>query len=247
MAGLFDPSSIYFQLANAGLLPTWAQQRPTTGADGVYNPDTNRLTALPPSSPFNKTTLAHELTHASQYNFLYPAFNSISDKLKKGSDITSEERQYYEAAKKILNEQPSSVGMYSKIENKVNSDSLKKAIDSLYKIENTNKSKEEYKSYRTQPHELQAFGVGNMSQGGMHGATKKELIGSNYYPHLDPSFATEFDIIMSLYNKLPNSVKETIVNNRKESIEGNKKYYKDTFQPYKFEDRSKDPFISSIK
>ena len=244
MAGLFDPSSIYLQLAQAGLLPQWAQQRPVTGADGSYNPDRNKMVAAAPSNSFNTGTLAHETTHAAQFNLLYPAFNRIADKLKQGTDISQAESQYYEAAKKLLDIQP--FGRYSANEDRTNKASFKRAVDAMYK---SNTGDDSYKSYRTQPHELQAFGVGNMTQGGMHGATKQELIGSGYSPHLDPSFASEFDIIMSLYGKLPPSLREEASVKRKEDIKANNKFYgedkNDSY--YRYENLNKDPFKSSIK
>ena len=244
MAGLFDPSSIYTQLAAAGLLPQWAQQRPLTGTDGSYNPDRNKMIAASPNNSFEKGTLAHEITHAAQFNLLYPAFNRIADKLKQGSEISPVETQYFEAAKKLLGVQP--FGKYSANEDRANKESFKKAVDSMYRSKSGDES---YKSYRTQPHELQAFGVGNMTQGGMHAATKQKLIGGNYSPHLDPSFASEFDIIMSLYGKLPSAVKEESSKKRKEDIKSNIQYFgndkKDSY--YTYEDMNKDPFISSIK
>jgi hypothetical protein len=244
MANLFDPSSIYTQLAQAGLLPQWAQQRPLTGADGSYNPDRNKMIATAPSSSFNKGTLAHETTHAAQFNLLYPAFNRIADKLKQGTEISPAESQYYEAAKKLLDIQPS--GRYSANEDRANKASFKRAVDAMYK---SNSGDLSYKSYRTQPIELQAFGVGNMTQGGMHAATKQELIGGNYSPHLDPSFASEFDIIMSLYGKLPASLKETANTKRKEDIKANNKFLgiDKNDSNYIYEDLIRDPFRSSIK
>jgi hypothetical protein len=244
MANLFDPSSIYLQLAQAGLLPQWAQQRPFTDADGSYNPDRNKMVAAAPSNPFNKGTLAHETTHAAQFNLLYPAFNRIADKLKQGSEISKAESQYYEAAKKLLDIQP--FGRYSANEDRTNKASFKRAVDAMYK---SNTGDDSYKSYRTQPHELQAFGVGNMTQGGMHASTKQQLIGSNYSPHLDPSFASEFDIIMSLYGKLPASLKEAANMKRKEDIKNTTQFLgKDKNDNYYiYEDINKDPFKSSIK
>lgn len=244
MAGLFDPSSIYLQLAQAGLLPQWAQQRPITGADGSYNPDRNKMVAAAPDTSFNRGTLAHETTHAAQFNLLYPAFNRITDKIKQGMDISPAEAQYFEAAKKLLNIQP--FGKFSANEDRTNRESLKKTVDSMYR----SKSRDEgYKNYRTQLHELQAFGVGNMTEGGMHGATKQELIGSGYSPHLDPSFASEFDIIMALYGKLPSSLKQEANTKRKEDIKANDKFYgtdkNDSY--YRYEDLNKDPFKPSIK
>lgn len=244
MAGLFDPSTIYAQLAAAGLLPQWAQQRPLTGADGSYNPDRNRMIAELPSNSFAKGTLAHETTHAAQFNLLYPAFNRIADKIKQGKEVSSEESQYFEAAKKLLDIQP--FGRYSANEDRVNKESFKKAIDAVYKTQSKDSS---YKSYRTQPHELQAFGVGNMTEGGMHSAKKQELIGGNYSPHLDPSFTTEFDIIMSLYGKLPENIRQEAIKKRKEDIQSTVKFLgKDKNEDYYiFEDINKDPFKSSIK
>jgi hypothetical protein len=246
MANLFDPSSIYLQLAQAGLLPQWAQQRPVTGAEGSYNPNQNKLVAVPAFDSLKKGTLAHETTHAAQFNLLFPAFHKISDKLKQGTKVSQAESQYYEAAKKLLNIQPQ--GAYSVEEGKANRDSLQRAVDSMYK---SNADDSQYKAYRTQPLELQAFGVGNMSQGGMHAATQQKLFGSSYHPHLDPSFASEFDIIMSLYSKLPASLKEEASTKRKETIKTNTKSSekdmntKDTL--YSYEDMNTDPFKSSIK
>lgn len=121
------------------------------------------------------------------------------------------------------------------------SEDLDKAVRALYKNTGEGGKKSQYDRYRTSPVELQAFGIGAMTQGGRQ---------KQYYDflpaHLDPSFATEFSILTDQFKKLPQDVKVTSEASKK-TIETSRKTPNKEHSDYLFEDILKDPFASTIK
>lgn len=244
--GLFDPSSLYARLAQANLLPLWSRRSPGGNENGNYAQWTNEMMApLPTEGREEKSTLSHELTHATQYNFLYPALEAIAAKKKQwGSKVTPAEEQFYTAGKKIMNDQPGTVGQFSKIEADKNNESLNAAINALYK------GTADFKPYRTSVDELQAHGIGNMTSGGMSGGEKAKIYSNKFSQHLDPSFATEFSILMDLFDRLPASVKQGVAEQRTKAVEASKKFYPErdaTKSFYKYSSMTEDPFAPTIK
>lgn len=235
--GLFNPSELYARLAKTNLLPLWSRMYPSGNADGSYDPSTNELRALAPENNREETnTLSHELTHATQYNLLYPALSAIAVKKKKSQPITPEEEQFYAAGKKLMNTQPGTVGQFSKLESDKNRNSLDTIINAMYK------GTAAFKPYRTGIDELQAHGIGNMTSGGASATTKS--------PHLDPTMATEFSVLMDLFDRLPTSVQKAIAEQRTTSVEANKKFYPNrdaTKSYYNYSNMTEDPFAPTIK
>ena len=235
--GLFDPSSLYARLAQANLLPLWSRRYPGGNATGSYAPDTNELTALPTTEGTDAVnTVSHELTHASQYNLLYPALSAIAKKKQNNQTVTPEEEQFYTAGKKLMSRQPGTIGQYSKLEAHKNRESLDAIINAMYK------GTDEFKPYRTSIGELQAFGIGNMSRAGQ--TTK------NQNQHLDPTMATEFSVLIDLFDRLPAPVRKAMAEQRATSIEANKKFYPNrdaTKSFYNYSSMTEDPFAPTIK
>lgn len=243
---LFDPSSLYSRLAQANLLPLWSRRSPGGNEGGNYAQWTNEMMApLPTEGRSEKTALSHELTHATQYSFLYPALEAIAKKKKEwGSKITPEEEQFYIAGKKIMNTQPGAVSQFSKIDSDKNNERLNAAINALYK------GTANFKPYRTSIDELQAHGIGNMTKGGMSGDEKAKIYGNNFSQHLDPTFATEFSVLMDLFDRLPTNVKQGIAEQRTKDVEASKKYYPNrdaTKSFYNYSSMTEDPFAPTIK
>lgn len=242
MAGLFDPSNIYTQLAAVGLLPQWAamSKSPETGDPGYYAA-LNRMFA----GKDQKDVLSHEMTHAAQSNLLEATASLLADKKKNGK-LSDQESQFLESYSKLTG-RPYSAGSFDRKKQEKLAEGQKKVVDALYtsrlKDEDKNSS---FNRYRKNPNELQAWGVGNMSV---------PRVGYDPTPsglqHLDPSFATEFDILLNMYKQLPSNLKQESAQKRKDSIQWGKKWYKDQEDMLKntttYEDVFSDPFRPTIR
>lgn len=240
---LFNPSRLYEVLAAQGLLPQVANKPYTgEGAAGRYSSNPNRITADPAALP-------HEMVHATQFNLLRPSAEAIAERKKKREDITPEEERFLEAMQKTYGE---TFGM-SKRKSKPNIDIAKKVkeqqLQGMYypnspdiKDPELKKLLERYDQYRTRREELEAFGV--------EGTLANPLDRSMQGTHLNPSMATEFDILLSLYNSLPSSVKKQTASKRQQEIEqsrsdrSNENTQRGSFT---FNELRSDPFAPTIK
>ena len=228
---LFDASRLYEALKQYNLLPNYGNFTPGGGKEGLFRNQTNTLVA--PSS--NKDAMAHEMTHAVQFNLLKEAASVLQKKKQEGKALTEQEAQYLRAAEQIFNEQYGNIASFDR--SKFFQDSAsRKGIQSLYVDPKNDKT---YTEYRTKPTEIQAHGVGNMSVKGAEATP-----GAN--PHLDPTMTQEFDILFSMFNNLPSEVKQGIASSRQENIKENRKFYEDPYLPYAT-DIFSNPFSSTIK
>jgi hypothetical protein len=230
--GLFNPSRLYEALAAQGLLPQVAKQNsPETGDPGYY-------------SAFNKVFLgrneakdvaAHEMTHAVQSNIIQAAAKSITEKKNK----TDQEKQFLAAYQKLMvgAEGLPVFNMTEALDEL--STAYKKSASALYGSPITST----YDKYRTSPREAQAFGVGNMS------TASQPFIGVQR--HMDPTYTTEFDILLSMYDKLSDSVKKSASDQRKKDIKSSTNFFsrqnRDLEQSAEFIDLFSDPFAPTIK
>jgi hypothetical protein len=236
---LFDASRLYEILKQYNLLPKVTGFEPAGNSSGLFSADTNRIVAAIPSksdaSPeFSKQVLAHEMTHAVQSNLLRNTAYQIQQKIQKGEQVSDQERQYLRASEQIFADSFSNVGNYDSAKHRKDMKAYEKQVRSQYTGIN-----KDYGSYRTSPDEAQAFGVGNMS-------TPVGMMGSQVNSHLDPSIATEFDILLTMYQKLPEALKTTSAANKLEKIQQNRKTSKDIYLPMS-NDLLSDPFPLSIK
>ena len=199
---LFNPSSIYSNLKQQNLLPQQSADYSLGNASGSYIPDRNLLFAPNATDQENRNTLAHEMSHAAQYNLFLPATKTIAKK----KDKTPEEQQFLDAFRKLL---PSLKSGAKVSDRKQAIDVQDKLTEALFK----NKSpRDAYNSYRTESQELQAFGVGNMSQKGQPTNQLQNL-------HLDPTMASEFSLLMNLYENLGAPLKEEATKRRQTLID----------------------------
>lgn len=226
--GLFDPSSLYQALQQRNLLPTWTK---LGGSGGEYDYATNRLRV----SPENKGTMAHEMAHAAQYNLLFPALQNVYEKQRQRKELTTQEKQFLDAMSKIM-----LMGNYTgkDIQNTSKPDELYFSNKS-----DSEKANKAYNTYRTSLTERQAFGVGNMSVPGKTGSDTGGL-------HYDPTMASEFSILMSLYDSLPETVKKQAENTRMKEVQQAREKKPNKYQQYPFietVDVFANPFPPSIK
>jgi hypothetical protein len=225
MANLFDASRLYDALAEQGLLPTHNRI-----SKGLFDPDANRMTGRAPS------TMAHEMTHAVQWNLLMNSAKAIQEKKRQRKNVSKQEEQFLEGMQKIYGEGFGTISQSNET-NKTNSRRIRDAqLKDLYRPTDD----KQYDSYRKSRRELEAFGVGDMSTLG---------VPLDVPPHLNPTMAQEFDILFSLYNSLPQNVKTEFGQRRKEELDWLKqKGYRDKqLDALNFENMLSNPFPPTIK
>jgi hypothetical protein len=230
--GLFNASSVYQLLLENNMVPRIIDASPYgMMGSGLFNPKTNVTVARDPSKALSVAgkqsrteTLAHEFTHAAQENLLAPALARINSKITLKEPVSKEERQFLEGMNKLMTENKS----------------WKDLLQRFY----VPTGNAEFDKYRTEPIELQAWGVGNMTR--PYDKMSDQKYSKNVNPHLNPSMATEFSILAELYSKLPKDTKDISKQNRAYEIEkGRAKdlrgYYKES------SDIFSDPFKSTIR
>ena len=242
--GLFNPSRLYEVLKQYGLLPKHANYSPAGDASGLFSSELNRVVAPDASLvgrdqyPRDATmaTLAHEMTHAVQNNLLRNTAIAIQQKKQKGEKLTDQEQQYLRASEQIFSDQFGNIGNFDSRKYRKDAESYQNMAKEFY---SSPYGRKEFESYRRSPTEAQAFGVGNMSY-------KSDLSRPGQNPHFDPSMATEFDILLSMYQNLPESLKSSAASAKKAQIEKNRQnsddYYLQTAK-----DLFKNPFEPTIK
>jgi hypothetical protein len=242
--GLFNPSRLYEALKQYGLLPKYANMYPGGDATGLFNPEINRLvakdTSLIGKDPYQRdatmATMAHEMTHAVQNNLLLNTAMEIQYKKQRGEKLSDQEQQYLRASEQIFSDQFGNVGSFDRRKFVKDTESYKNMMKDFYSSPRGDK---EFERYRKSPSEAQAFGVGNMSY-----ASDLSRPGQN--PHLDPSMAQEFDILLSMYQNLPESLKSSAATVKQSRIEKNRQSSKDFYMDYA-KDLFKNPFEPTIK
>lgn len=241
--GLFNPSRLYEALKQYGLLPKHANYSPAGDANGLFSAELNRVVApdaalIRDQYPKDATmaTLAHEMTHAVQNNLLRNTAITIQRKKQKGEKLSDQEQQYLRASEQIFSDQFGNIGSFDSRKYRKDSESYQNMAKDFY---SSPYGRKEFESYRRSPTEAQAFGVGNMSY-------KSDLSRPGQNPHFDPSMATEFDILLSMYQNLPESLKSSAASAKKAQIEKNRQnsddYYLQTAK-----DLFKNPFEPTIK
>lgn len=240
---LFNPSVLYEALKEQGLLPQWAQQRPTDGSYGMFKPTRNKLIAPHLNggrgNASNVNTLAHEMTHVVQTNLLESTAETIQDKRLKGQPITEQEAQFLRAAQQILRAQFGTYKVQDKAQEEADRVSYERRMKALYKHRSGDP---DHDLYRTTPTEALAWGVGGMTAGAAGGQ------GERRNPHLNPSMATEFMMLLDMYQRLPKPLRDASASRQREYIEKADQLYgqegKDT---YKYVPMTGDPFKPTIK
>jgi hypothetical protein len=237
--GLFDPSRLYQVLKEANLLPSHSTNSPPSGNTAAYNSSTNRI--MSPTD--DDTFLPHEMAHAVQFNLLQNAALRIQKKKKEGDKITEKENQFLEAAQKIFEEDFSFMpDRRGKAAAEIGKEARKAQLKTMYDPLDRSAG---FNAYRTEPTELQGWGVGEMSS---KIGTKKGKEGTS---HLNPTSTTEFDLLLSMYQQLPANIRQTFTDKRRQAVKENREA--DNFREdprwsmYRFDDIFSDPFKPTIK
>lgn len=235
--GLFDPSVLFEALKNAGMLPQWSNKRPYGGQEGMYYTAQDRMVAPSPDNPYDKNSMAHEMTHAVQNNLLLSSANTIAERIRTGAKVSEQELRFLDASKKIFNKHFGTVGQFDRGLSKQNEAIDKRMMDSLYFKGNKPR---EFDDYRTARNERQAWGVGNMASP-LPDATAFESRPAP--PHFDASMATELSLLLEMYTRLPDEVKEQSKASRQQRVEAERKNNQDSSSKnYQFEQLMTDPF-----
>jgi hypothetical protein len=241
--GLFNASRLYEVLKQYGLLPKHANYSPAGEASGLFSPELNRMVAPdaalvrdPYARDSTMATFAHEMTHAVQNNLLENTAYQIQKKKQQGGKLTDQEAQYLRAAEQLFARQYGNVGSFNKSKYRSDTQSYKNMVKDMFTSPTGNK---DFESYRKSVDEAQAFGVGNMSY-------PSNLRRSGQNPHFDPSMAQEFDILLSMYQNLPESLKNSAAISKQTQIEKNRQTSKD-FYLESAKDMFKNPFEPTIK
>lgn len=195
----FNPSEVYDTLRQQDVLPLW-RRTPST-ATGAYVPSRNVMLAPQPtaSNPITRDTAAHEMSHGVQ-NLMAQAARLLMERRWNREKLDPVEQQFLDTYLKTMGDLPGRVGQFDRTAYDRAQASLRRGVTAMggdvFGGPTTNDKT--YKAYRTSPEELQAWGVGVMSD--PTGATGKI---TEQPRHLNPSFATEFSILMDNYKRLP--------------------------------------------
>jgi hypothetical protein len=218
--GLLNPSFLYEELETRGLLPLISRQTER----GKYDSDANRMSGNTPS------TMAHELTHAAQWNLLMNSAKGIQEKKRSGAKVSSQENQFLDAMQKTYGESFGTAGQANK-RNQEQAGRVRQAqLQSLYNTSGNPK----YDSYRTSRRELEAFGVGDMTSMG----------NLDVKPHLNPTMAQEFGVLFELYKSVPEEAKQSFANKRQADLDWMRQrgYRDQALDPLRFEPFGQNPF-----
>ena len=236
---LFNPSRLYETLKEQGLLPKFVSDDSEGRWQGLYRPKNNTVSF----KDYTLNNTSHEFTHAVQTNLLEPT----AVYLAKKDNLTPKESQFLDAYNKLTGNRIGGSFKYVTSEEKdrqerhrnyvqslvfdrLNEDTKFLLNEPLSKDKDVRAIQKHYRNwheYRTTPDELQAWGVGFSSSNN----EKDENIPS----HVNPSMTTELDILLSMYESLPKSVKEKSSVQRKEDIDN-----------YQFTNLTEDPFLNPL-
>jgi hypothetical protein len=204
----FDPSRLYNVLKEQELLPQTARQVSPESGNPAYYRDFNFLYT---GEAQHRDTVAHEMTHAVQHNIIRATAETLEKKDKK----TKQELQFLDAYQKLM----APDGMVKDArKTQANKAAFNKTAAALY----GKPVETRYDRYRTSPTETQAWGVG------AHSNPNRPLFRPQ--PHMDASYTTEFDMLLSMYDKLPSQLKQASAVKRKEDLTFSKNWFKEQRQ-----------------
>ena len=234
---LFNPSFLYEALKEKGLVPKFVSED-LGRARGIYRTADNTY-----QSEDVKNTLSHEFTHAVQINLLEPTAKYLAGK----GNLTTQEQRFLDSYNKLMNSRvgglsesvtPQEADIQNKNEEYIQSlifdrldenttniltDTQSKDKDFLAKQKNY----QDWYKYRTEPDELQAWGVGF--------SVDPQKTDENVPTHVNPTMARELDMLLSMYKSLPKSVQEEAAVKRKADIKN-----------YEFVNLKEDPFLNPL-
>lgn len=221
-SGLFNPTPMWEQIKEQGLLPPRVDASVNTGA--VYYPNQNSMIVETMSDrdtaymENQRNTLAHEYVHAWNENILKPLIAEISTK----KDRTPEEEQFLKATKQLAGDiypkaEPVRPGLEA--EAQAARRDLESMAGSLQYVDYLKSLAGGKKIHplKNKPEERQGYSIGEM--------TANALIDPEYSvaideqgSHRNATIATDYSILMDMVDRLPEVTKKAAAQKRLESI-----------------------------
>ena len=208
-SGLFDPTPMWEQIQNQGLLPQRVNSSLNSGA--VYYPNQNSMVAKTLNAQdtsqmeYMRDTLAHEYTHAWNENILKPLITEISAK----EDRTPEEENFLKATKQLAGD------IFAEVEpNKVLGALNKRDyLGYLEKLTGDNK----IHRLKQKDQERQSYPIGEMTANAVVDPSYKVAI-DEQGTHRNASVTTDYSILMDFVDRLPEATKKAAAQKRLEGI-----------------------------
>ena len=238
-SGLFNPTPMWEQIKEQGLLPQRVDASLNKGA--VYYPNQNSMVVRTLNDQDTKRmedmrdTLSHEYTHAWNENILKPLIATIEEKENK----TEQEENFLKAVSQLAGD------IYPELtlENAV--DKINKKGDYLDYLKSLLGGREIHELQSGQD-ERQAYAIGQMTSNTSANPDYADAYeGNNNLGHRNASVATDYSILIDMVANLPKSTKDAAAKKR---LEGIKEFQEGSVQKGWMEDSKQDlvnPFFKS--
>jgi hypothetical protein len=248
-SGLFNPTSMWQQIKEQGLLPPRVDASLNVGA--VYYPNQNSMIAETLSDrdttymENERNTLTHEYVHAWNENILKPLIAEISTK----KDRTKEEEQFLKATKQLAGDiypeaEPERPGLEAQAQaarrDLESMSESSKYVDYLKSLASGKK----IHPLKDKPEERQGYSIGEMTANALLDPDYSVAI-DKQGTHRNATIATDYSILIDMVARLPEAPKKAAAQKRLESI---KKFPEESRQKGWMEDSKQDlvnPFFKS--
>lgn len=248
-SGLFNPTPMWQQIKEQGLLPPRVDASLNVGA--VYYPNQNSMIAETLSDrdttymENERNTLTHEYVHAWNENILKPLIAEISTK----KDKTKEEEQFLKATKQLAGDiypeaEPERPGLEAQAQaarrNLESMSESSKYVDYLKSLASGKK----IHPLKDKPEERQGYSIGEMTANALPDPDYSVAI-DEQGTHRNATIATDYSILIDMVARLPEATKKAAAQKRLESI---KEFPEESRQKGWMEDSKQDlvnPFFKS--
>lgn len=221
-SGLFNPTPLWEQIKEQGLLPRRVNASSNAGA--LYYPNQNSMvveTMRPNDMSYAENmrgTLAHEYTHAWNENILKPLIAVISAK----KDKTEQEEQFLKAAKGLAGDiypeaEPERPGLEAQAQ--AASRDLQSMVDSgkyVDYLKSLAAGRKIHPIKNTQD-ERQSYSIGEMTANALPDPEYSPII-DEQGSHRNATVATDYSILIDMVDRLPKEIKEAAAKRRLNSI-----------------------------
>ena len=220
--GLFNPTPMWEQIKEQGLLPPRANASSNAGA--LYYPNQNSMVAetmRPNDASYMenmRSTLAHEYTHSWNENILKPLISEISAK----KDRTEQEEQFLKAAKGLAGDiypeaEPERPGLEA--EAQAARRNLQSMVDSGKYVDYLESlaSGRKIHPLKNKPEERQSYSIGKMTANALPDPKYLAAI-DEQGSHRDATVATDYSILLDMVDRLPKETKEAAAKKRLKNI-----------------------------
>jgi hypothetical protein len=221
-SGLFNPTPMWEQIKEQGLLPPRVDASLNTGA--VYYPNQNSMIAETLSDrdttymENERNTLTHEYVHAWNENILKPLIAEISAK----KDKTKEEEQFLKATKQLAGDiypeaEPERPGLEAQAQAaRRNLESMSESLQYVDYLKSLASGKKIH-PLKDAPEERQGYSIGQMTANALPDPNYSVAI-DEQGTHRNASVASDYSILIDMVARLPEATKKAAAQKRLESI-----------------------------